>query len=268
MLAPSPVVKKTANTALSGHWLQASAVSCVLIFAFFIGELSASLISIVAGKVGFIIFFIAFLIFALSPLALGVLYWFRRLLWGQNDETVTIFRYFSSLSEYKRALHFILILTCKLGGAAVILLLPSFIVWMLSSERFYVWFDIPFPVWTSSLGTLNSFLIIIAVFALLFIALKYYLAPFLFISDDDIHPAEAVNMSTVISKRTGADFFGLVLSFIGWIILSLFIAPLIFTVPYFWASCAVHCRFAVTAYNRDVERFNNNNTPHYTVDEV
>ena len=141
-------------------------------------------------------------------------------------------------------------------------------MWVLSSERFYNFFDLSLPVWTSSLWTLNSFLAIISSFALIFVALKYYLAPFLFVSDANMHPAEAINMSVIISRRTGSDFVALVLSFALWILLSVFVAPLIFTIPYFIAAYGVHCRYAVTAYNNDVDNFNSKDAPFYSVDEV
>lgn len=268
MLAPSPIIKKTARTALSGHFLQGIAVSCVLIFACFIGELIASIVSVFAGIAGYVIFLVAFFFFAASPLALGALYFFRRLLWGQDDNVLIIFKYFGSAKEYKRALHLTLLVTIKFVCAGIILFMPCLIVWMLSSEWFYAVFDLSFPVWTSSLWTLNSFLAIIAAFALMFVMLKYYMAAFLLVCDDNMHPEEAVNMSSIISKRTGADFFGLVFNFLGWILLSIFIAPLVFTVPYFMTSYGVHCRYAIAAYNRDVDRFNAKDTPFYTVDEA
>lgn len=268
MLAPSHVVKNTAKTALKGHWLQAIVVSVVLTFVFFIGELTASVISIVAETAGYVVFSVLFFIFALYPLFLGVIYWFRRLLWGQNDSILLIFKYFSTKAEYKRALHLVFLLTLKIAGAAAVFFFPCLVVWVLSSEWFYALFNLSLPVWTSGLWTLNSFLVIIAVFALVFVVLKYYLSSFLFVGDDNMHPGEAINMSTIISKRTGADFFGLIVSFAGWIILSLFVAPIIFTLPYFIASYGVHCRYAITAYNYDVERFNAQNTPYYSADEV
>lgn len=268
MLASSPVIKKTAKTALSGHFLNSVAISCVLIFIILIGYVLTSLVSIVAGDTVGIIFLAVFVIFAFAPLALGVLYFFRRLLWGQNDNILIIFKYFSNFEEYKRALRLIIILTAKLVSAAIVLFLPCIVVWMLSSEWFYSLFDLSLPIWTSSLWTLNSILAVIAALVLCFVMFKYYMAPFLFVSDDTIYPAEAVNMSTIISKRTSGDFLGLVLSFAGWIIISFFIAPLVFTIPYFVASYGVHCRFAVTAYNRDVDRFNSKNTPYYRVDEI
>lgn len=268
MVAPSPVIKKTAKTALSAHWFQSIAVSVVLIFTLLIGVLTASLISVVADTVGYFIFLALFLLFIAAPLSLGVLYWFRRILWGQSDSLLLIFKYFADKKEYKRALQLILLLTVKTVSASLVMFFPCIVVFMLSSEQFYALFDLPLPVWTSSLWTLNSFLAIVGLVGVILVALKYYLSLYLFVSNDDIHPSEAINMSTIISKRSGADFFGLVFSFAGWILLSMLIAPLIFTLPYFVESYVVHCRYAVTAYNRDVDRFNTRNTPYYSVDEA
>lgn len=267
MLAPSPVIKSTAKEAIRANFLKSVAVGCVLIFVFFAVVLIGSIVSIFAGNIGYIIT-LALLFFAASPLFLGVLNYFRRLLWDQNDSVLIIFKYFSSVTEYRRALHFSFLIGIRLVATALVLYLPCIVVSLLANEQIYSFFDISLPVWTSNLWALNSFLGIIASLALVFVMLKFYLAPFIFVSNDSIDPAEAVNMSTIISKRTGGDFFGLVLSFAGWILLSLFVAPLVFTLPYFIASYGVHCRFAITAYNRDVDRFNASVTPSFSTEEI
>lgn len=268
MLAPSPIIKKTAKAALAHRFLQSTAVCCVLLFVFFSGNLLSSLVSIYAGTVGYFVALAIFCFFAVFPLVLGALLFFRRLLWDQEDNTLIIFKYFSNSTDYKRALHFALLLSLKLLLAAAVLFSPCIIIWILSNEGLYDALGFSLPIWTSNLWALNSFICILALFALVFVMLKYYLSPFIFVSNDSVDPAEAVNMSTIISKRTGGDFFGLVLSFTGWILLSALVAPLIFTLPYFLTSYSVHCRFAITAYNRDVDNFNAAFTPHYSTDEI
>lgn len=267
MLAPSPVIKATAKEALSKNFLKSVAVGCVLIFVYFALLLIGSIVSIFTGSIGYAVTLVL-LLFATSPLFLGALEYFRRLLWEQDDSVLMIFKYFSSAAAYRRALHFSFLIGIRLVFAALVLYLPCIIVSLLANERIYSFFDISLPVWTSNLWALNSFLAFIASLALVFVMLKYYLAPFIFVSNDSIDPAEAVAMSTIISKRTGADFFGLVLSFAGWILLSVFVAPLVFTLPYFIESYCVHCRFAITAYNRDVDRFNASVTPSFSTDEI
>ena len=268
MLAPSPVVKKVAKDALKKDHVKSMVVSCILVFAFFIIMLTSSLISVFAGEVGYYVSFGFMLYLGLAPLALGALCFFRRLTFEQNDSVLIIFRYFSSADEYKRAVYLISILTVKLFSVGLVLFLPCIIVYILSSEKLYKLLGVALPHWTSNLWTLNSFLVIIALLGLVFIMLKYYLSALIFVSSDDIDPAEAVNMSTIISKRTGADFFGMSLSFIPWMLLSVLIAPLIFTLPYFITSYCVHGRFAITDYNIDVDKFNSNTTPSFSTDEI
>ncbi len=267
MLAPSPVIKKTAKNALSKGFLTAVALCCVLIFIYFACVVIASLVSVFADEIGFAVALVLLCFFALSPLALGALYYFRRLIWESEDDVLIIFKYFSNLKEYKRALNFAFLLFSKFAISALIVFLPCVIIWLLSNDAVYETFGLSLPIWASNLWTLNSFVVIIATLALIFIMLKFYLAPFIFVGNDEINPAEAVNMSTIISKRTGGDFFGLVISFSGWILLSIFVAPLVFTLPYFLTAYSVHCRFAITAYNRDVDRFNTAQAPSYSTDE-
>lgn len=264
MLASSSAVKSTAKTVLSQDFLRSVAVCSVLIFAFFAGELIATLASFFAEALGYYVVLGLILVFAIAPIALGVLYYFRRLLWEQKDSAMVVFKYFSNLNEYKRALKFILMLCAKLVSAALIVFSPCIVISVLSNEKIYKALDISLPIWTSNLWTLNSFIVIIATFILMFVMLKYYLAAFIFVGNDDADPENAIMMSAVISKRTGGDFFGLVLSFAGWILLSFLVAPLVFTLPYFMAAYAVHCRFAITAYNMDVDYFNSSNTPFYS----
>lgn len=268
MVAPSPVVKKVARDALKQDLLKSVVVCCVALFAFFIVLLTSSLISIFAGRTGYFISMGLMTVLLLAPLFLGVLYYFKRLVFGQKDSALIMFKYFSSAKEYRRSLVLTAILTMRFVFVATILYMPCIIVYTLSSERLYEVLNISMPLWTSSLWALNSFLSVLSAFGTAFVMLKYYLAPFIFIGNDDIDPAEAVNMSTIIAKRSGADFFGLALSFIPWILLSIFVAPLIFTLPYFTASYCVHCRFAITIYNRDVDNFNASATPSFSTEEI
>ncbi len=266
MLAPSPIIKKTAKQALSERFLPSCAVCSVFLFIFFIGVLLASLVSFFAEALGYLVALFAIVLFALFPLFLGLIYYFRRLIWEQKDSALIIFKYFSDTQQYKRALRFSCFVLAKLIIYSLLVFSPCIIVWLLSSELLYDMLNVSLPVWASNLWTLNSLLAVIAVVALVFIMLKYYLSAFIFVSNDEIDPAEAINMSAIISKRTGGDFFGLILSFFGWILLSCFVAPLVFTLPYFITSYGVHCRFAITAYNRDVDHFNAINTPFYSTD--
>ena len=90
------------------------------------------------------------------------------------------------------------------------------------------------------------------------------MAPLFFVADDNIDANEAMHMSTVISRKTSIDFVYLCFSFIGWLLLSILIVPLIFTLPYMLTSYAVHIRFAVAEYNRHIEQINKIDFPEFT----
>ncbi len=268
MLVPSPVIKRAAKDALKPRLMPAVIASCVLIFTFYILSFICSFISVFAGDIAFLIADAALSVFVFSPLALGLLNLLNRIVKEQDDSVLLIFKYFSSLKAYKRVLHFIWLMTLKLITSVAVLFFPCFIIFLLSSEALYKFLNISIPVWTSILAGLNSFIIILTFFALAFVMLKYYLSAFIFVSNDDIEPAEAINMSTIISKRTGGEFFGLTLSFIPWLLLSVLVAPLVFTLPYFFTSYAVHCHYAIAAYNQDVERFSAGYAPSFSTDEI
>lgn len=268
MLASSKIIKNVAKTALSQNFLSAVVAASVLIFTIFATSLVSSLVGVFAGTIGSFATQIVMIIFAIGPLCLGVINFLRRMLWEQKDDMLLIFKYFSDAASYKRAVYFVLCFGVRIAMVAFIAFLPCIVVRILSSEELYTALDIALPVWTSNLWALNSFLVIIATMASVFITLKYYLSVFVFVANDELDVAEAINMSTIISKRTGADFFGLVVSFIGWFFTCVFVLPLVVVLPYFLMSYCTHCRFAITAYNKDVDAFNAKSTPSFSVDEV
>ena len=92
---------------------------------------------------------------------------------------------------------------------------------------------------------------------------RYYIAPFLLIADEDMDAAEAIHMSDVISKSTMLDFIYLFFSLLGWIILSVLVIPIMFTLPYIITSVSVHTRFAIAEYNKRVDKQNSDTFPTY-----
>ena len=91
--------------------------------------------------------------------------------------------------------------------------------------------------------------------------LKYYLAPFLIVADENMEVGEAIHMSSTVSKNVMLDIIYLFLSFLGWIALSVLIIPLVFTMPYMLTSLSFHVRFAIAEYNKRVEKINQSDIP-------
>ena len=190
MVAPSPVVKKVAKDALGRQIIKSMVVCCVEIFVFFINMFISSLVSVFAGDEGYVISLTLLTIFVLGPLFLGILGYFRRLIFEQNDSVLIIFRYFSSVGEYSRAMHLVILLTIRFISAALVLFLPCILIYILSSEKLYEFLGVSLPLWASNLWAVNSLFSVIATVGVMFVMLRYYLAPFMFVSNDNMDPAE------------------------------------------------------------------------------
>lgn len=267
MLPTSAVVKLTARTAMKGKYLRSVIAGGIFFFAFIICLYVSELIGFVTNDIVQTVTFAIFTVLALLPLLLGVFRFFRRLIWGAEDNPIEVFFYFSDAEHYKKALTLILMFTWRIAVFGIPLFLPAVITELLSRPGVYSVFKLNMPVWSSNLWIVTVFLSVAATVVLLLILLKFYLAPFLLVADEGMEPGEAMHMSAVISKRSGFDFFILVLSFLPYILASVFMVPLIFILPYFITAYLVHSRFAVTQYNKAVDNYNNSvGTPTYAAE--
>ncbi len=265
MLAPSRIVKQTALTALRGNWLKSIVVSSAVIFPLFVCIFVSDLISSITAPVVGIILLLLLCFLLIVPLFFGALSFWRRMLWGEDDNPILLFSCFADSGTYLRALELGFMIAIRLIANGALLLSPCLLVRIFASSKLYSLINVPMPVWAGSLVYVSSFLGVLGGLALFFLMLKLYIAPFLFVADCNMDSAEAINMSAIISKRSASDFFWLVISFLGYIVASIFVIPLIFILPYFVCSYLVHCRFAVAQYNRDVDRFNADNSTTYKV---
>ena len=130
---------------------------------------------------------------------------------------------------------------------------------MLSRPWFYVTVDFTMPLWSANLPVVANFLQVLGLILFVFLALRFYLSGLLLVIDDEMHPGEAFHVSSLISRDFLMNFIILAFSFFGWFLLSLLAVPLIFTLPLFVASFAVHGRFAINYYNAKVHRWQESN---------
>lgn len=254
MATASTVVKKTAKAVLKDNWTEAIALGAIVIFANMIFYIAVSLFSMVIPSLITVLITAAIEILLIFPLTLGGLRSFWLIMRDQKNVLQEVLYYFSSVENYFRAIKLFTSLIFKMLWMGIPLIIPSIITDALSSAKVYEFFQLSAPAWSSNFSVVSVFLKIAAGVILIFLMLKYYLAPFLIIADEQMDVQEAIHKSTVLAKASGIDFVFLFLSFIGWIILSLFVIPLIVTVPYFMVSYMVHSRFSVANYNRVVNR--------------
>lgn len=264
MTSSNKIVKITARTALGGNWIFSIFAFCIVLFTYLIISNSVSVLDYIFGKYLSEIAIVIGTLFILLPLTLGLLRYFWRLLFGSRDNPISVFYYFSDKLLYKKSMTLIFSLFIKFLLWYIILNIPLLITKFMAGNFIYDMVDIPIPVWTANLTNVGKFLKIISSVLIFFIMMRYYLSPMLFIADDNIESAEAIHMSTVISKKTSVDYIYLILSFFGWFLLSILIIPVIFVLPYFITSYLVHSRFAVADYNLHIKNSAEASYPSYT----
>ncbi len=267
MVASSAVVKDTAKTVLKPNYFKSVIACTVFVFSSIICYLLSELTGVIFGRAIYYTVLALLVLFVLVPLFYGLIKFFRRMQWGQQDGVISIFYYFSSKKNYFRVIKLNAIIVLRLLVIGIVLLIPAIITDILQNGHLYDLFGITMPLWTSNIWIISEVLKISALIVLFFVSIRFYIAPFLFVADDGMDVLEALHFSAVISKRTAFDFFFLIISFALWILFSVLLIPLCFVFPYFIMSYLVHCRFAVSQYNRVVDEISGNNSaPHYSAD--
>lgn len=266
MSAGSKIVKATAKSTLKNNYSVSLFCSTALIIVFFLGTYISYPLTMSLGNVIGSLFMAFFSFFVTAPVFLGVLRFFWRLSFSVTDSPLMIFYYFSKKELYFRTIKFLFNILVKLIPSLILLTLPPFTVFLISKGEVFDFFEITPPLWTANLENIIFLTTTLSVIVFLFVLFKYYLSPLLFIADENIDTAEAIHMSMVISKKTSLDFAYLVLSFIGWILISFLILPLIFLLPYMLSAYCTHTRFAVAEYNKHIENNSFNNIPTFDAD--
>lgn len=246
-------VKSTALALLKDKWFWGCVVALIPLFSMAAVYLLEAVLSVVIG--GFAILIgIILNVFLTAVLLLGAL----RIFWlcanGIDEPVNNVFFYFSDIKRYKKAAELILRLLVPflIGGA--VLFLPSVIVLLVSSGKVFEWFNMPISVFGIGLKNLGLFLAVVAFIILLFKMLNLYAAAFIFVSNEEVAPKDCLKTALKISKCAKNLYTGHIFGYIGWILLSVFALPLIFTAPYLIMSYVVDCRYCVAYYNRIGEK--------------
>lgn len=254
MIGGSKVVKITAKTALEGKMLNVVIASSIFLFCSFICNCSAGIFSYTGiNSVSYIILALL-IVFIIAPILLGLIRFIWRMIFGADDNPISVFYYLSDTTLYLKSLKFISLLIFKAVPVALLLFFPVILLWFFTQGFFYDMFGLAMPLWVANLNLVIRILEVFAIVVLIFYMLRFYLAPILFVADENMDVHETFYMSNTISRKSSLDFIYLFSSFFGWIALSLFIIPLIFTLPYMFTSYAVHSRFAVAEYNKHISK--------------
>lgn len=259
MLAGSVAVKKTALAVLKGRWpLGAAAVGIPMALVLIMLNLFALIEYMLAKTVWLAAAYVLLLLCAftvLFPLMLGTL----RVLWGiATDREVSVsdtFFYLSSKEKYLKAMNFIVVLCGSVIAKAIALFSPAIIVYLASELLPSVITNHDARLWLDNLWIFTLFLSIIALCGTVYVILRYYLAPFLFICSAADDAVDTVMLAKSVSRVSLGHFVSLLFGLLGWILLSVFFVPLIFTAPYILTCYLFHSRFAAVFYNASVKKY-------------
>ena len=259
MTVSSKEIKATARGIISARMVQS--VLCVVIYlsVCFIGGLIQTFIHYIFGDTVSQVFLWLYIIFLASPMFLGLLRYFWRMTFDSDDLPSSVFYYFSDKSLYHKAMKLVKVLAFKGIKIALLVFIPIFILWLITNTYIYDLFKVSIPVWTTNLNSIYN--LVYSFSCILFITLfsKYYLAPILFIGDENIDPLEAMNMAKIIANKSYVDFIFLTFSFLGIILISFFVLPIIFTLPYLLVSYILHSFHAIADYNQYIKTKNDMN---------
>ncbi|MBQ6816034.1 MAG: DUF975 family protein [Clostridia bacterium] len=251
-------VKKTATALLSGIWPKAIA-AVIIPFAFLLILLNVTaLLEGVFVTPNIILFLRIALLFALVflgfPLFLGVIRFFWGISAGSQLNLSEVFYYYNSKQNIVNSLNFTVVLLGRLSVEFIVAIIPSVVLEYISNSAGTLFQDSTAPIWLSNVWIFAVILRVLAIVFIIFVSLKYYLAPFLFVSGNNLNCLEILEKSRAISKYSISYFWLLFLGLLGWILLSIFVVPLIFTLPYFLMCYVVHSRYSVVFYNQKIKK--------------
>ena len=253
-------VKITAKTALKGNMVSAIAACSILVFSTLIIMCAAELLSEISIEFSQI-FSVFSMILLISPLFLGVLRYIWRLLFSQKDNPVSVFYWFSEGKLYIKAMEFTVTFVFKALVRFLISDIPSLIFRLLANGEVLAFLKLGNPALSVNFAYISGYLKIAAIIFTFLMMLKYYMAPVLFVANEEKGYSEAFRISNVISRKSTMDFIYLCFSFWLFVLVSVFVMPLIFTLPYMLTAYAVHVRFSVADYNIYVRSFMTPQTP-------
>ena len=248
-------VKTTAKMLLKENWTGAIVIAAAPVLATAVIYIASYLLSLPLGDFSVIISVVLSL-FLLSPLWLGALRCYWKAANGVIDAPAQTFYYFSCFRLYKRAVVYTLKIALRIFVAFAVFFLPSIIARLLTTENFYDFFGMATPIWVLSFSPIFYVLRFAGFVLLVAYLLGIMLPAFLFVANEDMSVNDCIKRGIEIGRTQKNSLAAAVWSYMGWILLSLFMVPLLFTLPYLLMSYVVACRFAVAQYNMSIDKMN------------
>jgi uncharacterized membrane protein len=192
-----------------------------------------------------------------TPLLLGIMRWYYRMIQGESSPFADIFIYYESLRFYCKAIWlFITVFVRSLLWAFAFLTLPAAMLALslqIVGNRFRPLFgDVQLSVTVGTMGvTISAILLGLAAMLYAVFMNRYTLTFYLFFDDPDAKITGLMKTSIRYTKGYRASLAAFALSFIGWFLLCFLIIPLFYVVPYGVASVALYARYIIERCRRE-----------------
>ena len=267
-------IKADALRALSGNWGKAIASTLlfgsICAFFFLLGKFFAKLLDLSSTMdllhittelrsenflseflAVFLVLFEIIAIFVIAvPIFMGILRWYSHTVLCGCEEITTIFYYFSKPKLFFKSLLLVLNIVCRKVFWGLICLTPgglvggiSLYIISLNSDGQ----DLFFAKLCIFVGTV-LFLAGLIVFWL--IGLRYSLACYLIIKEETLSVTRCIRLSRQYTLKPRSDLFRFSLSFLPFFIVSCFLFPILFVLPYYLMSFSIYAQYLIEQNQR------------------
>lgn len=184
----------------------------------------------------------------LCPLLLGISEWLTGLSYGvcENDMGV-VFRHYRDPRRFGRAVWLYLNIAVRSWFYTNLLLLPGSL--MIGASELFIRgnpssLDRIMAIMGMAMGVC---LVILGGITAWIFTRRYSLAPYLIVRKDSLTARQAIRMSIQATRGFKTSYAWFQFSFLGWWLLSLFMLPLFYTIPYVWGGNALYARTLLEA---------------------
>ncbi len=265
----SKTVKMNAKRALTGAWGSAIGVMVITLLPSIMINILETIIRTVSGVPEFMdyaatpsiafddmanvavistlisLMISALIFFVMTPLQQGCARWFYHRTGGEQEPVSGVFFYFESAKSYFRSLglYFQIALRTFLWMLLPALPMAATITFLLFYKHQFGG-NLPNAAYAVVVILMVIWAILLVALSVL-ISLRYFLAPYLLAEHPEQKASQCIKSGVRLVKGHKAELFGFMLSFIGWMLLCIFIIPIFYVMPYMQSSYAVYARYLI-----------------------
>lgn len=189
----------------------------------------------------------ALTVLLIIPLSLGVTRWYYNLVHGNSMPVSGIFHYYENGKNYWRSIWYHINIGVR--NCLWILLFYTVPSGILFASVYFLTGERDLPRAATAIATSGIFLaVIMFLLATLFYAAcicRYSLVPFLLAEDDSLGVFKAIKTSIAYTKGYRFSMVWFDLSYLGWLMLIIFLFPIFYVWPYYSTGLAMYSRFII-----------------------